>query len=139
MAWQANNDITRSWNVMGQTTLVESKTITTSTTETAVFVGKGLMAVQINVSALTLGTGFDTVNFLIQRNTVAAPTTWVEIGQRVFGDATGLGVAMGADNVMDIVNNDGDNQIRINAYVSGSATSVTYSATVAPVRTKDIA
>jgi len=139
MAWQAINDISRPWNVNGETVLQASTTITTSTNSTGVFVGRGLMAVKIDVTALELGDGFDSVCFYVEANSSAASTTWEQIGVIVAGDVTGIGVAQGVDTYQVIVNNVQDNQVRIGAYVLGSAASVTYSASVTPIRSKDIA
>ena len=57
----------------------------------------------------------------------------------VVGDATGLGAALGVDEYTIFVNNTGDNQVRIYAYVNGSVATVTYSADIYPVRSKDVA
>jgi hypothetical protein len=124
---------------MGAKALVASKQISTSTAEAGVFVGKGLMMIKLSVTALTLGSGYDVVNFLIQRNTAAATSTWEEIGQVCVGDVAGLGVAQGADVYTFVVNNTGDYQIRVNAYLAGSAVNVTYSAQAYPLRSKEAA
>lgn len=140
MAWQGSTDFEIPFRTMGSKALQASTTITSSTATTAVFCGKGLFAIEIDVTALSLGgAAFDTVNFLIQANTLAATTTWQEIGMLVVGDATGLGAALGVDTYMIFVNNCSDNQIRIYAYVNGSTVSVTYAAEITPVRSKDVA
>jgi len=140
MTWQGSTDFEIPFRTMGAKALQASTSITSSTATTAVFVGKGLFAITIDVTALSLGgAAFDTVNFLVQRNTLAATTTWQEIGMLVVGDATGLGAALGVDTYTIFVNNTGDNQVRIYAYVNGSTVSVTYSADIYPVRSKDVA
>jgi len=136
MAWQNTSADQTPYKGMGAKALQASTTITTSTATTAVFVGKGRLDIEIDVTAFSKGTGFDTVNFLVQANTSSASTTWVEIGQLVIGDATGLGSAFDVDNYVISVNNLQDNQIRIYAYVNGSAASVTYSANAYPLRDK---
>ena len=135
MTWQADNDITIPWRTMGATALQASTTITSSTQSTGVFCGRGVFEVAINVTALSTGVGFDIVIFYVERNTLAATTTWQQIGALPVGDQTGVGLSnQGVDNYYFAVHNSGDNQIRINAQVLGSAASVTYSADIYPLR-----
>jgi hypothetical protein len=137
MTWQADNDITIAWRTMGATALQAAVTITTSTQSTGVFCGRGLFEVVINVTALTTGVGFDIVIFYVERNTIAADTTWQQIGALPVGDVTGVGLSnQGVDNYYFAVHNSGDYQLRINAQVLGSAASVTYSADIYPVRSR---
>ena len=137
MAWQAANDITIPWRTMGATALQASVTITTTTQSTPVFCGRGVFEVAIDVTALTLGTGFDVVVFYVERDSIASTTTWQQIGMLAVGDATGVGLStQGVDSYYFAVHNSSDNRIRINAYVLGSAASVTYSADIYPLRSR---
>jgi hypothetical protein len=138
MAWQAHTDESVAFRTMGATVLVASNTIVTSTQTTAVFVGRGAFEVEILVTALSTGTAFDIVIFYVERNTAAATTTWQQIGALPIGDATGVGLsAQGVDDYHFAVMNTGDYQTRLNVQVLGSAASVTYSANVYPLRTKE--
>lgn len=140
MAWQVNNDYSVPYRSMGQVDLQASTTITTTTQSTAVFVGKGLLNVEVAVTALSTGTAFDIVAFYIERNTAAAPTVWQQCGMVIVGDETGTGLSnQGVDNYNFPVNNTGDHQMRVNAVLLGSASSVTYSAKVSPLRGKSSA
>jgi hypothetical protein len=140
MAWQVNNDHSVPYRSMGQKDIQASTTITATTTTSALFVGKGLFNVEVDVTALSLGTGFDVVAFYVERNTIASTTDWKQCGLVMVGDVTGTGLSdQGVDNYNFPINNTGDNQIRINALVLGSATSVTYSAKVSPLRDKSVA
>ena len=140
MAWQANTDSSIAWRTMGATVLQASTTITTSTQSSGVFAGRGLFEIEIDVTALSVGVGFDIVLFWIERNTAASTAVWQQIGCLAIGDATGVGLgAQTTDNYHFLVQNTGDNQLRINAQVLGSASSVTYSANIYPARAKEIA
>ena len=123
----------------GGTAINASATYTSDNTGTAVTLGKGRFDLFVDVTALTLGTGFDTVTLVVERNTAAATSTWISVCPPIVigGDATGAGEAVGVGDYVVGLNNTGDHQIRIKTYLSGSATSVTYSATAYPVASKD--
>jgi len=138
-AWRANNDATVPWNTTGGTVLSASGQLTATTEGGGVFVGRGLFMAEFTITAILLGSGFDTINFMIQRNTKAAPGQWTNIDQLVLGDATGIGVALGIDVYTFPIWNDGDDQIRVYTYVNGSASAVTWSAKLYPLRSKESA
>jgi hypothetical protein len=119
----------------GGTALQAAATITTDTASTAVVIGNGRFDVVIDVDALTLGTGGDLIVFDIEANSLAATSTWYSIGNLVLGDATSRGQAMTATGEYKIsVDNQSDYQIRVYAYLTGSASSLTYSAYAYPIR-----
>jgi len=138
-AWRANNDITVPWNTVGGKVLSASGQVTSSTEGAGVFVGRGLFMCELTVTSILLGSGFDTINFMIERNTMRATGQWTNIGQLVLGDATGIGVALGIDVYTFPIWNDGDNQVRVYTYVNGSASAVTWSAKLYPLRSKEAA
>lgn len=136
MAWQ---DQINAWKNDG-TTLKSSGAVTVSgTAETAVEVGKGDFTVEIDVTAITQGTGSDHALIVVEANTAAATTTWAEIGNLSLGDAGGTGraVAIGVDTYTIGVKNQGDYQVRIKTYLVGSTSSVTFSAVAYPNATKN--
>ena len=119
----------------GGTALQAAATITTDTASTAVVIGNGRFDVVIDVDALTLGTGGDLIVFDIEANSLAATSTWKSIGNLVLGDATARGQAMTATGDYKIsVDNQSDYQIRLYVYLTGSASSLTYSAYAYPIR-----
>jgi len=137
MAWIPSNDFNTPWDGVDGTALQASTTITSSTNSTGVEVGKGIFVVKIAVTAIHQESGFDNVMFWIESNTKGATTTWEQCACLAIGDATGVGVALGTTGVGTYpvaVINPNDNQIRLNVDVLGSTDSVTYSATIYPIR-----
>ncbi len=138
-AWRANNDTSIPWNTTGAKVLSASGQVTASTEGAGVFVGRGLFMLELTVSTILLGSGFDTINFMVQRNTSRLPGQWTNIGQLCIGDATGIGVALGIDVYTFPIWNDGDSEVRIYTYVNGSASAVTWAAKLYPMRSKESA
>jgi len=122
----------------GPLAVAASATYTTDTTGTAVTIGKGRFDLKVNVSALTLGTSFDTVTLMVERNTLKSTSTWVSLcTPLVIGaDADGAGEAVSTGDYVFGLNNTGDHQIRVKTYLSGSASSITYSANAYPLASR---
>lgn len=106
----------------------------------AIFVGRGAFDIAFTASiTVEAGTDFDICLLIVQANTLAATTTWLEIGNLCLGDALGRGVALTTVTRAVIgVTNDGDNQIRLFAYLQGSVLTATITAIAYPrVRKED--
>ena len=139
MAWQRATDLQVPFRDMGGTVLQASTTITSSTASTGVELGKGLMAIEIKVTAVHQESGFDAVIFYAEANTKADTSTYEQFSEKAIGDATGIGIAFGTGTYVIYGNNDNDNDVRINCKMQGSTDSITYSAKAYPLRGRDSA
>ncbi len=102
----------------------------------ALTVGRCRFDINWTVTGYNGGVAFDSITFVVQANTLAAPSTWStqEIGNLVIGDATGRGDALTSlSGAVTSHLNQNDNQVRIYAYVNGSAVSATVTATLYPL------
>jgi hypothetical protein len=134
MAWQTQKvPFPIDGTALASAVAVSSDAVVGSAVET----GKGLFAIEFTVASYVAGTGFDTLVIIVQANTRAATTTWVEIGNLVLGDATGRGTELLAvtSAIVPVLNN-ADYQIRVYAYINGSTVSATVTATVYPFETR---
>lgn len=139
--WQVDTtDAAIPYRGVDGTVLQASTTDTTDTDSTGVFTGKGLMCIELIVTALVeLPTGADRVIFHIESNTKAATSTWLEIANHTIGDVLGAGRALGTGTYAIYVNNQQDNQLRIGTELYSSTSSVTWSAKVYPLRRRVLA
>jgi len=136
MSWQAKQQIP--WPIGGQSLASGASVTGDAIVGSPVVVGKGLMAVVLTVTGYSGGSGFDLINLRIQANSRAAATTWYDIGEVTFGDATAIGEARtSADAIVIPVLNESDYQIRLFSYIQGSATAATVTADVYPIPTKN--
>jgi len=139
-SYQQYNDWSMPWrNTDSTTALAASNRITSDTTTTAVFVGKGLFAIEILVTETHFETGYDAIFFYVEANTVAASSTYVQLDCLPIGDSAGVGFANNVGNYVLIVNNIQDNQIRLNIKFKGSSDGVTYSSKATLIRDKLVA
>lgn len=119
------------------TTLATAQSVTaTGTVGSTLTVGRCRFDINWTISGYTGGDAFDLIIFTVQANTTAAPNTWTtqEIGNLVLGDATGRGSALTSlTNAITSHVNQNDNQVRIYAYLTGSAVSATVTATLYPL------
>lgn len=133
MSWQTQTPI---WSTVdGTVSLASSQSVTASgTIGSAVTVGRGGFWVEFTVSGYVGESAFDTINLEIEANSLAATTTWTKIGGICLGDATALGVALTSlTNAMVGCYNFSDNQIRLHAYVNGSAVECTVTCNLHPM------
>jgi len=123
MAWQTQSEI---WGSDQSISVCSSASATTSSTlGTASDVGRGVYVADLTVTSISTGTGFDVINLIFQANTSAATSTYVEIANVCMGDATGRGAALTSlSNAQVLMANDGDNDIRLYAYLLGSASAI---------------
>lgn len=125
-----------SFYTQGGQTLLASTQFTADAQGAAITVGKGLYHVVFNLTAED--TAIDDTNAgiaYVQANTVAAATTWVEIGCIPFraassGGAGGGVAAVGAHSI--VVDNPYDHQLRV-AFEAIGSPDITFSATIYPV------
>ena len=136
MAWQTQK---LNWGCDGTAMSAATAFTADGVVGSAINVGRGAFDIAITVASYLGGTVFDSVNVVIQANTLAATTTWTEIGNLVIGDAAGRGVALtsAAPAIVGVINQ-GDNQIRAYCYLNGSAASVTLTVKAYPRGTASI-
>jgi len=135
--WKTISDVTMPWRNDG-TALKAAGSVSADGATTAVTVGKGKFRIIFTLASITTGTGFDVATILIQRNTKNATSTWVNLSPMVFGDSTGVGEGITtAGDYEVIIDNDGDYQLRLYTYLSGSTTAVSYAAKAYPLGDKD--
>jgi len=116
------------------TSLASAVAVTSDgTVGSAVEVGTGDFWADFTIASYSGGTGFDSVVVEVQANTSAATSTWSTIGAFIVGDATGIGVdrTSAANNVIGC-RNEGNYQVRLYAYVNGSATTATVTCKIYP-------
>jgi len=110
---------------------------TTGIVGAAVAVGKCDFWIDFTVADYSGGPHhFDQILLVVQANTLAAPTSWTdhEIVNLCIGDATARGSALtSVTNALIGCKNEFDNQIRLYAYVTGSALSATVTANIKPM------
>ncbi len=103
----------------------------------ALTVGRCRFDINWTITGYTGGDAFDLIIFVVQANTIAAPNTWStqEIGNLVIGDATGRGgeALTSLSNAVTSHLNQNDNQVRVYAYLAGSAVSATVTAILKPL------
>jgi hypothetical protein len=135
MAWQTQEI---SWENDGTSLAAADQITTDGILGSAVEVGRGDFDLAISASLDDTGVGFDVGLIIIQANTLAAKTTWTEIGNLCLGDATGRGTSL--LTVTDAVigcKNCGDYQIRAYGYMQGSTTIMTATVKAYPRRRKE--
>lgn len=130
------------YGVDNSTPLATAVAVTaTGTVGSAVTVGRCSFDIDFTVSGYSGGVAFDQILLVVQANTLAAPNTWStqEIGNLCIGDATARGDALtSVTNAIVGCTNQNDNQVRIYAYVTGSAVGATVTAKLIP-RARQIA
>lgn len=105
----------------------------------AIVVGRGDYDIAITAT-LDHRTNWDVGLLIVQANTLAASTTWVEIGNLCLGDVSGTGrLLVSVTNIVLPVKNCGDHQIRLYGYIQGSALGMTVTAACHPRIRKDAA
>lgn len=104
----------------------------------AIDLGKGRYDVEFTVADYVGGGYADDLMLIVQANTAAATSTWAEIGNLCIGDADGRGVALTSvtGGIVPVINQ-ADYQVRLYAYLNGSAVSATVTAKIRPVASKD--
>jgi hypothetical protein len=132
MAWQTQSI---PWENDG-TSLASSQAITADgVVGSAVEVGRGDYDIVFTVSGLSITSGQGLSLFAVQANTRGATTTWKEIGNIALGDTTARGANLqSVTNAVVPVKNEGDYQIRVYAYLQGTITTATVTATAYPRR-----
>ncbi|HUX59528.1 MAG TPA: hypothetical protein VMV77_21320 [Bacteroidales bacterium] len=113
----------------------------TGTVGDSLYVGRCDFDVDFTVSGYSGGDAFDQVLLVVQCNTLALPDTWTtqEVGNLCLGDATARGSALtSVTNAVVGCKNQGDNQVRLYAYLTGSAVTATVTAKLYP-RARNIA
>ena len=122
MAWQTQYV---QWGNDG-TALATSASVTADgVVGSAVDLGRGRYDMQVTVTSMTTGDGFDSAVIIFQANKASATTTWTEIGNVVLGDATGRGAALtNLTNAIVPVKNEDDYQVRAYCYINGSTTAL---------------
>lgn len=99
----------------------------------AVTVGRGQYFVDFTVASYVGGTSFDNMLIIIQANSINADSTWYEVGNILLGDATGRGTALtSVTNAVVGILNQSDSEVRLYAYINGSAVSATVTAKIYP-------
>ena len=131
MAWQTQNV---QWGNDGIALVTAEAQSGDGILGSAVEVGRGDFDVVFSSAALSdTGVGFDIGLIIVQANTLAATTTWAEIGNLCLGDATGRGTALtSVTNAIVPVKNCGDYQVRLYGYCQGSTTIMTVTAKIHP-------
>jgi len=136
MAWQTQYI---SFQCDGESLASAVSVNTDGTVGSAVETGRGSFDIDFTVSGYSGGTGFDSILIVVQSNSQAAATTWTEIGNVVIGDADGRGTSLTSlTNAIVGVTNQSDYQIRLYAYVNGSATAATVTAKIYPRSSRKI-
>lgn len=119
MSWQAQNP---KWAIGGTSLIDASVTPVASTANgTSYTVGKGMFLVKVVVTSIEIASNTEKFGIIIQANTVAASSTWTEIGMLFLGPAevNATGVDDVADTYWFAVYNQGDYQMRVRTVVGG--------------------
>ena len=133
MAWQTYPQIP--WPIGGQSVAAAASVTSDAIVGSAVTVGRGLLAWVLTVASYVGGSAFDLINLRLQANTRAATTTWADIGDITFGDATAIGEARtSASAIVLYAHNEADYQVRLYSYVQGSAVSAVVTCDIYPMQ-----
>ena len=132
MAWQAYN---KEFGTLGAIALKASGAVTTSAAAAAVVVGSGTYQVKVVVSALDVVNNDEQYLIVIEGNTLAAASTYTEVGNLVLGalEVTGRAADGVVGTYMVPITYTGGDKIRIHTYVIGTTPSITFSADVLPL------
>lgn len=128
------------WSI-GPVSLWTAANTTTTANGTAATAGQGLYLIKIVASALEIASNDEIYGISVQANTVAASSTWYEIGRLTLGclEKNGVGTDDIADTFWIGVYNPYDYQIRIRTVVAGTidTTGINFTADMYPVATRN--
>lgn len=116
------------------TTLKAAGLVAADTNETGVFIGRGWFIVRIATTAVEIASNDELFNIYLEANTIAADTTWDQLGGNVVLGATevtgGQPDSTDAGTYDICVFNPHDHQVRIVTKVNGTiASGINFTAT----------
>lgn len=122
---------------LGGTALKASGAVTSSTQETAVFVGKGKFRIVTTVSAVDVAGTDEGYVVNLEANTAAVTGTWFKLATLVAGGATAVwkqpSIVIGT--YVTIVQNPYDYQVRVTTTSLAASSSITFAVDAYPVET----
>ena len=105
-----------------------------------VIAGNGAFNGVLTVSGYTGGSSFDAIRLVMEANTNDAQSTWSEmVGDIIIGDTLGRGSALtSVTGICWPMFNTGDYQVRLRAYLLGSAAAATITLDLYPKASRDL-